>query len=76
MSDLVERCWKAYQLGQGSADHTAKEVFREVVGQLADEIERLQAENERLAAMIKEAFYSPREIEFFEDWLEINGYRL
>lgn len=38
---LTERCWDAYQLGQVSADHTAKEVFIEVIGPLENEIERL-----------------------------------
>ena len=38
----LDRCWEAYQTGRASADHTDKEVFGEVVGQLVDEIERLR----------------------------------
>lgn len=52
---MTERCWRAYQLGQGSADHTARDVFLEVVGQLALEIfqlrERASDTAERISAM-------------------------
>jgi negative regulator of replication initiation len=43
MSDILDRLWKAYQLGQGSADHTARQVFDEVVGQVTSELEQARA---------------------------------
>lgn len=37
-----EEIWEMYQLGQGSADHTAKEVFCDLVEQLTDRITELE----------------------------------
>ena len=33
---LLEWAWDGYKTGQGSASHTAKQVFEEVVGNLMD----------------------------------------
>ncbi len=35
-AEVVDHCWKMYQQGQGSADHTAKEVFAHTLNSLAD----------------------------------------
>ena len=40
----LEVMWDAYQLGQGSADHTDRQVFYEVVGGYLDRIAELDAE--------------------------------
>jgi hypothetical protein len=33
---LLEWAWDGYQVGQGSADHTDKQVFQEIIGNLMD----------------------------------------
>ena len=52
---MTARCWSAYLVGQGSSDHTDREVFFEVVGQLAAEIfilrDRADNTAERISAM-------------------------
>ena len=51
----IDALWKGYQIGQGSADHTAKEVFAEVIGPVLRDLVAALEENERLRAALKEA---------------------
>ncbi len=50
----IDALWKGYQIGQGSADHTAKEVFAEVIGPVLRDLvaaqEELKEAQEKLAA--------------------------
>lgn len=45
--------WRDYQLGQGSADHTARQVFKEVVQPLLDNIADIGREKANLRIVIK-----------------------
>ena len=48
----LEVMWNAYQLGQGSADHTDRQAFYEVVGGYLDRIAELEADREQIRAVI------------------------
>lgn len=40
--DIIDHCWKMYQNGQGSADHTDKEVFGQTLESFAVWFENLR----------------------------------